>query len=123
MKCTTGLPSSSEFRTESAELLRTATSVSHSTVGTHGNQSASPVMAARPTAGRSPKIAHDAQFCSPNRCRTGMGSGTLPLVKYNAALLCMRQPPPDVVSVAACVPAAQTMQIKEEGVALKHRAH
>jgi hypothetical protein len=95
-------PVKSERHAGNAELYRTATSVGHSTVGTHGSQSASLVVAARPPAGRSSATARGAKCRSPGGCRTRMGSGTLPLVKYNAALLRMRQPPASVASVVAC---------------------
>jgi hypothetical protein len=109
---TTGSPAKSEFRARNAELYGTATSVGRSTVGTHGNQSASLVVAARPSAGRSPAIARDAKLRPPSRCRTQMASGTLPLVKYNAVLRRMRQSPPSAALVVACGPVSRTMQSK-----------
>jgi hypothetical protein len=109
---TTGSPAKSEFRARNAELYGTATSVGCSTVGTHGDQSASLVVAARPSAGRSPGIARNAKCRPPGACRTRMGSGTLPLVKYNAVLHRMRQPPPSVALVVACGPVSRTMQSK-----------
>jgi hypothetical protein len=109
---TTGSPARSEFRARNAGLYGTATSVGRSTVGTHGNQSGSIVVAARPSAGRSPAIARNAKCRSLGGCRTRMGSGTLPLVKYNAVLHRMRQPPPSVISVVACSPSGRTMQSK-----------
>jgi hypothetical protein len=109
---TTGSPAKSEFRARNAELYGTATSVGRSTVGTHGNQSASLVVAARPSAGRSLAVARNAKCRSPGVCRTRIGSGTLPLVKYNAALLRIRQPQPSVASAVACGPVGRTMQSK-----------
>jgi hypothetical protein len=109
---TTGSPAKSEFRARNAELYGTATSVGHSTVGTHGNQSASLVVAARPSAGRSLAAARNAKYRSPGGCRTRMGSGTLPLVKCNAVLHRMRQLPPSVALVVACRPVSRTMQSK-----------
>jgi hypothetical protein len=109
---TTGSPAKSEFRARNADLYGTATSVGRSTVGTHGNQSASLAVAARPSAGRSLVVARNAKCRSPGACRTRMGSGTLPLVKYNAVLYRMRQPPPSVISVVACSPGGRTMQSK-----------
>ena len=98
----TGLLAKSELHAGKAELYGTATSVGRSTGGTHANQSASLVVAARPSAGRLPAIELDALFRPPGRCRTGMGSGTLPLVKYNAVFHRMRQPAPGVALVVAC---------------------
>jgi hypothetical protein len=109
---TTRLPAESELHAGSSELYRTATSAGHSTVGTHGSQSGSLVVAARPSAGRSLAVARHAKYRSPSGCRTRMGSGTLPLVKYNAVLHRMRQPPPSVISVVACSPGGRTMQSK-----------
>jgi hypothetical protein len=109
---TTGSPVRSEFRARNAELYGTATSVGRSPVGTHGNQSASLVVAARPSAGRSLAVAHNAKCRSPGGCRTRMGSGTLPLVKYNAALPCLLQFAPGVASVVACKAGGRTMQSK-----------
>jgi hypothetical protein len=109
---TAGSPAKSEFRARNAELYGTATSVGCSTVGTHGNQSASLVVAARPSAGRSLVVARNARYRSPGACRTRMGSGTLPLVKHNAVLYRMRQPPPSVISVVACSPCGRAMQSK-----------
>jgi hypothetical protein len=105
-------PVKAELHTGNAELYRTATSVGRSTVGTLGNQSASLVVAARPSAGRSPTAARNAKCRSPGGRRTRMGSGTLPLVKYNAVLLCMWQPATGVASVVACSPGGQTIQSK-----------
>jgi hypothetical protein len=102
----------SEFRAGSSELYRTATSIGYSTSGTLGYQTASLVVAARPSAGRSPALARNAKCRPPGACQTRMGSGTLPLVKFNAVLHRMRQPPPSVISVVACGPGGRTMQSK-----------
>jgi hypothetical protein len=110
--CTTGSPAKSEFHAGNSELYGTATSVGCSTVGTHGNQSASLVVAARPSAGRSPATARNAKCRPPGVCRTRMSSGTLPLVKCNAVSLCMWQPAPGVASVVACGPGDRTIQLK-----------
>jgi hypothetical protein len=110
--CTTDSPVKSEFHARNAELYRAAASVGHSIVGTLGGQSASLVVAARPLAGRSMAIARNAKCRSPGGCRTRMGSGTLPLVKYNAVLHRMRQPPPSAALVVACGPVSRTMQSK-----------
>ena len=84
---TTRSPVMSELRVGCAELYRTATSAGHSTVGTLGNQSASLVVAARPSAGRSPvrvlSALRQRKSCSLVTC----SSGTLPVVKYSANML------------------------------------
>ena len=100
--CSTVSRSTSESGDGSSEPYRTATSVCHSTTGTHGNQSASLVVAARPSADHSLVVARNAKCRTPGGCRTRMGSGTLPLVKYNAVLHRMRQPVPSVALVVAC---------------------
>jgi hypothetical protein len=109
---TTRSPAKSELHAGSSELYRTTISAGHSTAGTHGSQSGSLVVAARPSAGRSPAPVRNAKFCSLDWCRTRMGSGTLPLVKYNAALACLAQSAPGVASVVACKPGGRTMQSK-----------
>ena len=98
----TCLPAKPELHAGKAELHGTATSVGCPTVGTHGDQSASLVVAARPSAGRSLVVARNARCPSPGGCRTRMGSGTLPLVKYNAVLHRTRRPGPSVALVVAC---------------------
>ena len=75
-------PLKSESRAGSSELYRTATSVCHSTIGTLGSQSASLVVAARPTAGRSPARARSALSQRKSCCPTEFSSGTLPVMKY-----------------------------------------
>jgi hypothetical protein len=109
---TTGSPAKSELHAGNAEPYGTATSAGHSTAGTHGSQSGRLVVAARPSAGRSLVVARSAKFRSPGGCRTRMGSGTLPLVKYNAVLYRMQQPPPSVALVVVCRPVSRTMQSK-----------
>jgi hypothetical protein len=109
---TTRLPAKSELHAGNAELYGTATSVGRSAAGTHGNQSASLVVAARPSAGRSPATARNVKYRSSGECRTRMGSGTLPLVQYNAVLHRMRQPQPSFALVVACRPVSRTMQSK-----------
>jgi hypothetical protein len=99
-----------EPRTAGSELYRTATSVCHSTVGTHGNESVSLVVAARPSAGRSPSRARKVAFRTPRRCRSGFSSGTLPLVKHGASLLSLRQRATSVALVAACGAGGRTVQ-------------
>ena len=82
-------------------LPRTATAVGHATAGKFISQGVSLVVAARPSAGRSPAVARDDPVCWPSRCRTGMGSGTLPLVKNGAKLLPCQKPRAGFVSVVA----------------------
>ena len=84
---TTGSPAKPEFRARSAELYGTASSVACSTVGTHGNQSASLVVAARPPAGRSPARVLSALSQRKSCCPTAFSSGTLPVMKYGATRL------------------------------------
>ena len=80
-------PAKPEFRVGSSELYRPATSVGHSTIGTHVDQSASLVVAARPTAGRSPARVPSALRQRTSCCPTAFSSCTLPVVKYSATLL------------------------------------
>jgi hypothetical protein len=65
-------------------LHRTATAVGHATTGKCIGQGVRLVAAARPSAGRSPAAARNAKCRAPGKCRTRMGSGTLPLVKHEA---------------------------------------
>ena len=60
---------------------RTATAVGHATVGTHISQGVSLVVAARPSAGRSPAGARNAKCRLPRVCQLRMGSGTLRLME------------------------------------------
>jgi hypothetical protein len=85
--CTTFSPAKPEFRVGSSELYRTATSVVYSTIGTHADQSASLVVAARPSAGRSPARVRSAQRQRKSCCPTAFSSCKLPVVKYSANLL------------------------------------
>ena len=98
----TGSQAKFESPARNAELYRTGTSFGRSTVGTHSNQSANLVVAARPSAVRSLVVVRNAKCRTPGGCRTRMGSGTLPLMKYNAVLHHMRQPAPSVALVVAC---------------------
>jgi hypothetical protein len=84
---TTGSQAKFEFRAGDAELYRTATSVGHSTVGTRGNESSSLVVAARPSAGRSPARVRSALCQRKSCCPTAFSSGTLPVMKASAILL------------------------------------
>ena len=62
-------------------LHRTATAVGHAAAGTHISQGASLVVAVRPSAGRSPVKAHNANCRSPGMCQIRMASGTLRLME------------------------------------------
>jgi hypothetical protein len=84
---TTGSPARSEFRARNAELYGTATSVGRSTVGTHGNQIASLVVAARPSAGRSLARVRNVLRLRKSCCPAAFSSGTLPVMKASAILL------------------------------------
>ena len=80
-------PSTSEPRTGMSELHRTATAVSHAAAGKFLSQGTSLVVAARPSAGRSPPAARGAKVRSSRMCQLRMGWGTLQLVKYKASCL------------------------------------
>jgi hypothetical protein len=60
---------------------RTATAVGHATAGPHISQGVSLLVAARPTADRSPLKEHNANCRSPRVCQIRMGSGTLRLME------------------------------------------
>jgi hypothetical protein len=66
-------------------LHRTATAVRHATAGTHISEGVSLVVAARPSAGRSPAAAHSGIYRSPSGRQTRMGWGTLRFVKDKAS--------------------------------------
>jgi hypothetical protein len=78
-------PAKSEPRTGKSSLRRTATFAGHATIGKFFSQGVSLVVAAHPTAGRSPVAAQNAICRSPSGCQTRMGSGTLRLVKVKLA--------------------------------------
>jgi hypothetical protein len=80
-------PAKSEFRARNAELYGTATSSGRSTVGTHGNQSASLVVAARPSAGRSLARVRNVLRQRKSCCPTAFSSGTLPAMKTGVIVL------------------------------------
>ena len=65
-------------------LHRTTTAVGHATAGTHISQGGSLVVAARPSAGRSPAVTHSARCNSPSECQTRMGWSTLRLMEYKS---------------------------------------
>ena len=64
-----------------ALLHRIATAVGHATAGKFISQGGSLVVAARPSAGRSPVKAHNPNCRSPGVCQFRMGSGTLRLME------------------------------------------
>ena len=64
-----------------ALLHRTATAVGHATAGKFISQGVSLVVAARPSAGRLPVKAHNANRRSPGVCQIRMGWGTLRLME------------------------------------------
>jgi hypothetical protein len=80
-------PAKFESRNRNAELYGIATSVGRSTVGTHGTQTASLVVAARPSAGRSPARVRSALRQRKSCCPARFSSGTLPVMKASAILL------------------------------------
>ena len=84
---TTRSPVISELHVGSAELYRTTTSAGHSNVDILGNQSASLVVAARPSAGRSPVRVRSALHQRKSCCPSTFSSGTLRVVKYSANML------------------------------------
>jgi hypothetical protein len=89
---------------------RTATVVCHSTARTVGRQGVSLVVAARPTAGRSPARAHTALRQRQSCCAAAFSSGTLPCVKQSASLPSRRQTPTGFALVAACGSGGAAMQ-------------
>ena len=78
----TCLPAESGPRAGVSKLYRTAATGGHAIVGKFFSQGASLVVAARPSASRSPTAARDVKGSSPSECQTRMGSGTLRLVKH-----------------------------------------
>jgi len=64
-----------------ALLHRTATAVGHAIAGKFIGQGVSLVVAARPSAGRSPVKAHNANYRAPGVCQIRMGWGTLRLME------------------------------------------
>ena len=69
------------LRAGCSRLNRTATAGGHAAAGKFIRESVSLVVAARPSAGRSPLRAHGAKCSSPRPCQTRMSSGTLRFVK------------------------------------------
>ena len=107
---TTGSQAKSESRAQNAEVHGTASSLVRSTVGTHDNQSASLVVAARPSAGSSPARARRGICRSSSRCRIGLCSGTLPFVKHGATLLTRLEPGAGFVFAAVRSPGSKNRQ-------------
>ena len=124
MVYTAALPFSSQLRAGRSALYRTATSVARAIAGTFRSESVSLVVAARPSAGRSPAAKHHAACgaqshrCSgpgsstptarnttpvllASRCCTGLSSGTLRLVNTAPILKVWRH------SVSVSVSAAE----------------
>ena len=114
MVYTAALPFSSQLRAGRSALYRTATSVASAIAGTFRSERVSLVMAARPSAGRSPAAKHHAACgaqshrCSgpgsstpttgnttsvllASWCCTGLSSGTLPVVNTTPILKVSRQ--------------------------------
>jgi hypothetical protein len=102
----------SKSRAGHSVLHRTATAVCQSSSGTLGRQGASLVVAARPTAGRSPARVHTAMRQRQSCCAAAFSSGTLPFVKQGASLPSLRQTPTSVALVAACGSGGTAMQSK-----------
>jgi hypothetical protein len=80
-------PAKFEFRARNADLYGIATSAGRSTAGTHGNQIAGLVVAARPSAGRSPARVRSALLQRQSCCPAAFSSGTLLVVRASAILL------------------------------------
>ena len=114
MVYTAALPFSSQLCAASSALYRTATSVASAIAGTFRSESFSLVVAARPSAGRSPAAKHHAACgaqshrCSgpgsstptarnttpvllASRCCNGLSSGTLPIVNTTPILKVVRR--------------------------------
>jgi hypothetical protein len=92
----------SESRAGHSVLHRTATAFFHSSACTLGRQGVSLVLAARPTAGRSPARACNAMRQQWRYRLSTFSSVTLPVVKYGASLLFVRQAPTGAALVPAC---------------------
>jgi hypothetical protein len=92
----------SESRAGHSVLHRTATAICHPSGSTHGNHRASLVVAARPTAGRSPARVRTAMRQRQSCCAAAFRLGTLPFMKHGGSLLSFRQTPTGVAFVAAC---------------------
>jgi hypothetical protein len=102
----------SESRAGISVLHRIATAICHPSNSTHGNHRASLVVAARPTAGRSPARVRNAMHRRQSCCAAAFSSVTLPLVKHGGSLLSFRQTPTGVAFVAACGSGGAAMQPK-----------
>jgi hypothetical protein len=107
-------PSTSEPRAGTTELHRTATAVVQANAGKFINQGVSLVLAARPSAGRSPVLAHHAKYRSPIARRVPNSDG----LGHTAACEIQSQLPIKYKGVAA-VPLPRVARPRAQGQQLK----